>query len=687
MMFALFVVAIVTIGVCYSQEVSDETRYIVHFHDSSEVAGALHQFVGSKTKSVVKVLNGSSKSVVVQGYTLKELEELPNVKRVSKDKLVGFVQQEEVPEQWGLDRIDQLDLPLDNEEFVPVNNGEGVDIYVIDTGCDFGHQEFSQMDDCTRSFETIYVPDSYEGDMTNTDGNGHGTHCAGTAAGNWVGVARCANVLCGRVLGNDGYGYTSDILAAMDIALERHINNPDAKSVVSMSLGGSRDYPVDDMMEKVDEMVAAGMIVSVAAGNSGRNANGFSPAAAESAWTIGASDVNDEIAYFSNYGEVVDIYAPGVDINSACARSACEVDNQYVSYSGTSMACPHVSGVAALLLSKAQIPMRSANDVEKITESLLCERSQEKINGVPEGVSDLVQVPFSSSGCITWETVAPTEMPTGPSEMPTEMPSFEPTDEPTTAEPSELPTGPSEIPTVQPTIKSFPYWEASNTNSGNINTVDENIRVCSGAEIEFSVCTEFGGECNGDTYLRLTDESGFEVASNDDSCGYCSNLLYFFTDHCQMYTLKQGCYGNNACGGRTSIIMHQEGTIDAPPTSLPTQYPVNDPTSLPTREGIICDSFGEFTVGRTYKKGVTVVYKNNAYVSTVKSDTPDKWVFQGICRSRPACTGIESWVRLNRYNKGSSCTYNNALYKAIKRNRKKRPDRNPSQWEFVETCA
>jgi subtilisin family serine protease len=280
----------------------------------------------------------------------------------------------------------------------------------------------------------------------------------GTVGGKTVGIAKCANIYGVKVLSDAGSGSTSTILAGMDAALSRHqAKGTAAKSVVSMSLGGScgTSCSTNAMILKVQEMTAAGMIVSVAAGNSAADSGAYTPAAAPDALTVGASSIRDSMASFSNYGTLIDIMGPGVDITSVCSsRATCS--GLWWTISGTSMACPHVSGVAAQLLEKgAHVEMTSLAAVNELRNSMLDDSSKGQIIRTPRGtITDLLQVP-KDDGIWNGETVAPTTVPTGPTLIPTANPTENPTTNPT-ADPSEAPSaapsGPSEAPSAAPSM-------------------------------------------------------------------------------------------------------------------------------------------------------------------------------------------------------------------------------------------
>lgn len=231
----------------------------------------------------------------------------------------------------GLDRIDSEDNQRDNRLHV-LGDGSNVDVYVIDTGIDINHPEFEG-----RAKWGYNAADGF-GDI---DGNGHGTHVAGTVGGKTYGVARKATLYAVKVLSDEGWGYGSWILEGMEWVRQRAASNG-RKSVINMSLGGGKSEASN---QAVADLVKEGVVVVVAAGNSNKNACKYSPASAPSAITVAASTNQDKRASFSNKGRCVDIYAPGQGILSAVP------DNGRAVFSGTSMAAPHVAGAAAAYMS------------------------------------------------------------------------------------------------------------------------------------------------------------------------------------------------------------------------------------------------------------------------------------------------------------------------------------------------
>lgn len=323
---------------------ADETAqtYIVTVPDASAKEGnQLVLEVGGEVGEQFKAID--TRTAELTPDQAETLDSIPGV-IISENVILSKTElASESAKSWGLDRIDQANLPLTNTfQYSNVDQGNGVKAYVIDTGVLRSHQEFK------GRIESGFGAVS-DGQGSN-DCDGHGTHVAGTIAGKTVGIARAATIVPVRVLDCDGYGYLSDVLDGIDWVITNHQSN--APAVANLSLGyGSA---VDVMDEAIQALVDDGITTVVAAGNDGVDACGSSPARAVNAITVGATNTADERTVWSNYGTCVDIFAPGgrnyiggQEIYSAGIAST----RSYAEMSGTSMAAPHVAGVAARYLS------------------------------------------------------------------------------------------------------------------------------------------------------------------------------------------------------------------------------------------------------------------------------------------------------------------------------------------------
>ncbi|WP_372777816.1 S8 family peptidase [Litorivivens sp.] len=344
-------------------------RYIVVLNDGVGVkrsmSALMARYGGQADLSFTSVLNGFA------AY-LSQVQ----AKALSLDKAVRYIEQDAIARisekqvqksaTWGLDRIDQADLPLDRQ-FSYTLTGKGTHTYIVDTGIRGDHKDFSgrlgkgvnTSDDPKQPPGSLLDPifaalfgDKENPDDPTADCNGHGTHVAGSAGGSEWGVAKNTTLYPVRVLNCEGAGSNSTVIAGLDWIAK----NAKRPAVVNMSLGGGASSAID---EAVENLVKRGITVVVAAGNDNKDACQASPARAKSAITVAASDSRDRRADFSNHGRCTDIFAPGKDITSAWIDSSRATKT----ISGTSMASPHVAGVAALLLEES--PDRSPADIER----------------------------------------------------------------------------------------------------------------------------------------------------------------------------------------------------------------------------------------------------------------------------------------------------------------------------------
>ncbi|KAI8086232.1 serine protease [Halteromyces radiatus] len=301
---------------------------IKHIYDSAGLKG----YAGKFDPQIIDLIRSSEDVLYVEQDSLVYANEL----------------QRNAP--WGLARVShkkRLSFGTFNKYLYDEKTaGEGVKVYVIDTGVNIDHVDLEG-----RATWGATIPSDDD-----IDGNGHGSHCAGTIAGKRYGVAKKAEPVAVKVLSSNGSGTMSDVVQGVEWASIAHSKAAEAAkksgktfrgSVANMSLGGGKSRSLDIA---VNGAVDAGIVFAVAAGNDNANSCNYSPASAEKAITVGASTLSDDRAYFSNFGECVDVFAPGLNIESIWTGSKYAVNT----ISGTSMASPHVAGLAAYLLSQEE---------------------------------------------------------------------------------------------------------------------------------------------------------------------------------------------------------------------------------------------------------------------------------------------------------------------------------------------
>jgi subtilisin family serine protease len=340
--FLTVLVAVSGVNVSQAADTSAvKEKYIVRFTDDDDAQRESDDFK-KKGMKVERTLSRAFKGVVGEfsASELNEIKKNPKVLYIEKDGVVQTTAFSSTPvsvnpaPSWGLDRVNQRNLPLDNA-YSYQYNGQGVKAYVIDTGINSTHAQFAGR---------ILPGNSQIADGRGTeDCNGHGTHVAGTIGGSTFGIAPSVSLVPIRVLDCAGSGSFSGVIAGIDWVIADHQAGEPA--VANLSLGGGLSVAVNDAIAR---LIADGVVVVVAAGNSNANACNYSPSSAPNAITVGATESTDRRATYSNFGTCLDIFAPGSAIFSSWIGSATATN----SISGTSMASPHVAGSVALLLEK-----------------------------------------------------------------------------------------------------------------------------------------------------------------------------------------------------------------------------------------------------------------------------------------------------------------------------------------------
>jgi len=312
-----------------------KNSYIVVFDDAVVGEKGEYSIAPYMADDMANVYRGKVKQVykhALNGFSVEMSEE--DALKMSQDYRVKFVEEDGVMTAsttqngatWGLDRIDQRNRPLSGT-YTYNWTGSGVRVYVIDTGIRTSHTQFGG--------RASNVFDAFGGN--GADCHGHGTHVSGTVGGSTYGVAKSALLRGVRVLDCTGNGSTSGVISGVDWVTANHIS----PAVANMSLGGGISSALDTA---VNNLSNSGVPIAVAAGNSNANACNESPARAANAITTGSTTSTDARSSFSNFGTCVDIFAPGSSITSAWFTSNTATNT----ISGTSMASPHVAGVAAL---------------------------------------------------------------------------------------------------------------------------------------------------------------------------------------------------------------------------------------------------------------------------------------------------------------------------------------------------
>jgi aqualysin 1 len=340
-------------------------RYIVLFRDDvKDPTGLAHLLVDATGGELLYSYNHSASGFAARlsADAVEVLRENRNVLLIEEDRIVTASAHTDVT--WGLDRIDQHDLPL-NRTFDSAPTGAGVRVYVIDSGIRTSHGEFGGR--ASVGYDAL--------GGTGQDCYGHGTHVAATAVGASYGVAKAARAIAVRVLDCRNIGTTSSLIAGVDWVTKHHIK----PAVANMSIGGRN--PSQALDRAVAKAIAAGVTFVASAGNHNTNACNYSPGRVAEVITVGASTSSDARASYSNIGRCVDLFAPGEDISSAWGSS----DVATALLGGTSMAAPYVAGAAALYLQDDPTATPAA-----VTSALVSRATRDRLTGIGTGSPNLL---------------------------------------------------------------------------------------------------------------------------------------------------------------------------------------------------------------------------------------------------------------------------------------------------------
>jgi serine protease len=325
-----------------------EGQYLVTLKPTASLEKSLGSMMTKGVLDKVDRFYGNYDGATFKGFSLKACDEktaasiadLEDVLAIEPDQMAYTLAVQENP-VWGLDRVDQTSSTLDGLYYYKDSAGAGVDMYTLDTGIRYTHQDFEGR---AEFFFTAFNDDG-------GDRNGHGTHCSSTMAGVEYGVAKRANLFGGKVLGDNGSGAYSGVVAGVDAV---NAASSTRTKISNMSLGGGFSSCLNAAVDSATDVVHV-----VASGNSNANACNFSPASAAGAYTVNAMQQGDSRSSFSNFGTCTDIFAPGTGVQAAWSTS----DTATNTISGTSMAAPHVAGIAALLVSdSASLTMEQVKD-------------------------------------------------------------------------------------------------------------------------------------------------------------------------------------------------------------------------------------------------------------------------------------------------------------------------------------
>lgn len=337
-------------GEMHTSAIDEVKASLASTPDFDYAFGGFNGFAGSLSDEEVEKLKASDSVEYIQQDAEVHSQEI--------------VFQSDAP--WGLGRISHT--AKGNTTYAYDSSaGEGTCSYVIDTGILVSHSEFEGRAEWLENFT---------GDGIDNDGYGHGTHVAGTIGGVTYGVAKKTKLYAVKVLDSSGSGTFSGVIAGINyVASDAPTRDCPKGAVANMSLGGGKNQAVNDAVKAA---VAAGVFMAIAAGNSNDDTRFYSPASEPTACTVGASDINDRRATFSNYGSLVDVFGPGVNVTSAWNNGGINT------ISGTSMATPHIAGLGAYLLSLG------AAQVNGLCEYIAGTATKGALTGLPSGTVNLL---------------------------------------------------------------------------------------------------------------------------------------------------------------------------------------------------------------------------------------------------------------------------------------------------------
>ncbi|KAK9760060.1 hypothetical protein K7432_016302 [Basidiobolus ranarum] len=359
-----------------AQIVDVSNRYIVKIKEGAD-SNKVDQFLKTKLdqynrgrsgnnslknelKNKFSLENFNAYSGILSQALVGELKTNGDVEYVEAEQVFTVSGVQNSPPSWGLPRVSQRALNANAPYNYPDSAGEGVDVYIIDTGISVTHSDFEGR---------ATLPVSFISGEATEDLNGHGTHVSGTVGGARYGVAKKVKLIGVKVLSGSGSGTTSGVISGVNWVAQQ-AKASGRKSVANMSLGGGNS---EALKQAVDAAVKAGVTFIVAAGNESQDACNVSPANAGLAFAVGASTITDGAASFSNYGKCVKLSAPGQDITSAWIGGTSATKK----ISGTSMASPHVAGVAALYLSQGGL-----NTPAEVYSALVSKATKDLITGL-----------------------------------------------------------------------------------------------------------------------------------------------------------------------------------------------------------------------------------------------------------------------------------------------------------------